>query len=255
MADSLAPLLDRIDRVVVVTLAHAAERQSVIERMFADMGLPFQFHLGRDCRHSSMEDLAESGEYDPEARRSTGRPDLTAGEIGCALSHRDVQRSVRPGERVLILEDDVRVIPQHLRNLEADIAMMPERWALAYFGHALMNLFTPMSVRLKLLTYYPLAHLLGKQSKNPATIKRLYRRSLNSRWMHAGWFNETHAYAIDFVAASYLTSLQSRIHLEADVALNHLVRYSGLTAITQKEILFEQDRAIPSEIGGRPSWH
>ena len=254
MPESLTPLLERIDRVVVLTLPEAQQRQAMVKHLLAGVGLPFEFHFGRDCRQSNLNDLIEAGDYDPLARRRAGRPDLTPGEIGCALSHRAVQSKVQPGERVLILEDDIRVIPGRLAGLARDIEMMPQQWDLAYFGHSLMNLSTPLVTRIKLLSYYPIAYMLGSAEKNPATIQRIYRRSLNERWMYAGWFNDAHAYAINSVAGDYLQSLQRSVWLEADVALNHLVRFSGLTAITQRHILFEQNRQLPSQIGARPSW-
>jgi glycosyl transferase family 25 len=253
---SLASLSKVVDKVVVITLPSATERQHRIASLFASLNLPFEFHFGTDCRPTTVGDLAASGLYDAEARLSLGRPDLTPGEIGCALSHRDVAQSVASGshERVLVLEDDVRVIPGSLERLRDDITAMPQEWSLAYFGHSPMNLSTPAIVRLKLLTYYPLAFLFGRTDKNPATIRRIYRRPLNSRWMFAGWFNDAHAYAIDRQAAEYLASLQRRIWLEADLALNRLVRFSGLTAITQRVTLFQQGDDVPSQIGARPSW-
>jgi len=42
--------------------------------------------------------------------------------------------------------------------------------------------------------------------------------------------------------------------MEADVVLNHLVRFSGLNAICLANPLKDQDLEVASTIGDRPSW-
>ena len=74
MPESLTPLLERIDRVVVLTLPEAQQRQAMVKHLLAGVGLPFEFHFGRDCRQSNLNDLIEAGDYDPLARRRAGRP-------------------------------------------------------------------------------------------------------------------------------------------------------------------------------------
>ena len=251
-----ALLLEVIDKIVVVTIPSAVERQADVSLLMQDLALPFEFHLGRDCRTASVEELVDGGDYDPVARARLGRPPLTPSEIGCALSHRDVATRVAHGtaERVLVLEDDVRLIEANTGYLGAAIASIPRHWSLAYFAYAAMNLSIPPLVRVKLATYYPLRHMLGSERHDPVTIRRIYRRPLNAHWMLAGWFNDATAYAIDREAARYISESQRPVAFEADLILNHLVRFSGLAAICLKYPLFDQRRDIPSLIGERPSW-
>lgn len=131
---------------------------------------------------------------------------------------------------------------------------MPKDWNLAYFGYSAMNLGTPIVTRLKLLSYYPLMHALGRDDLDPASIARIYRRGFGRYWKKAGWFNDAHAYAMDARAAKHVLELQSSISLEADVATGTLVRFGGLNAICMNEPSLSQCADLPSMIGARASW-
>ena len=256
MKGRLSSIRDAIDRVIVITIESATDRQKAVTRRLDDAGISFEFHFGRDARSASIDQLIAEGEYDAVTRRASGRPDLTPAEIGCAISHRDVARKIASGadQRVLILEDDLRVIEENVSGFDAAMAAIPPDWDLAYFGYSPMNLFTPWQIRLKLLSYYPIRYLLGSDRHNPRTIARIYRRPLSELWMRAGWFNDAHAYALNRDAAAAIARSQSPISVEADIALNHLVKFSRLNAICLENPIFAQDRSMPSLIGARPSW-
>lgn len=256
MTQSFQGLLEAVDKIVVVTIPSATQRQTDVTQLMAQIGLPFEFHFGRDCRDTTADELSRRGEYDPQVRSGLGRSPLTPGEIGCAISHRDVARKVAdgPDERVLVLEDDVRLDSANLAYFGNSIATMPREWNLAYFGYAAMNLTTPFGMRVKLLSWYPFMRMLGSKRHDPATIRRIYRRRLNSHWMRAGWFNNAVAYAIDRTSARYIADAQTPVAYEADLILNYLVRFSGLEAICLKYPIFDQRLDIPSLIGARPSW-
>lgn len=253
---SLRALFNLVDRVVVVTIDSATDRHAQVKQLLGSYRVPFKFYRGRDCTKATLQSLIDEGQYDPVARTSENRLPLTPAEVGCAISHRDLAAEIAsgPNERVLILEDDVRIIEKNLPGLEKAAPTCPSNWNLAYFGYQPMNLWTPLAVRIKLWSYYPLSNLLGNSRHNPETIRRLYRRPLNSHWMHAGWFNGAHAYAVDRHAAKYITKIQTPVSREADVALNHLVKFSSLSCICMKNPIVDQRWDIPSLIGARPSW-
>jgi GR25 family glycosyltransferase involved in LPS biosynthesis len=253
---SLAPLLDHVDRVVVVTLAAATDRQAAVTRLLNAHDLPFEFHYGLDGRRETAESLSAQRIYDRAGRAKLGLADLTAPEIGCAISHRDVAQKLLDGRdhRVLVIEDDVTTVANGLAHFSDTMRDMPRDWNIAYIAYYPMNLTTPLMTRLKLISYYPLAHLLGSEKHDPVSIRRMFRRKLNASWMHAGWFNGAQAYAIDRRAAEEIVQVQSPIRRESDVALSHVVRFTKLTAICAVNRLFGQNEEIPSLIGARPSW-
>lgn len=256
VAFSLVSLRRAIDKIVVITVESATDRHKQVSQLLNRIDLPFEFHFGRDCRNTTVDALAADGDYDPSARARLRSAPLTPGEVGCALSHRDAARNIADGPdgRVLILEDDVKLLEENVRHFETSVVTMPSEWNLAYFGYAAMNLSIPPIVHAKLLSWYPLMRMLGSERHDPTSIRRIYRRRLNSHWMHAGWFNNTHAYAIDRTAARYITDAQTPVSYEADLVLNYLVRFSGLDAICLKYPIFDQRLDIPSLIGDRPSW-
>ena len=247
--------MNHVDKVVVVTLTGARERQDAISALLETHKLAFEFHEGRDGRDQSIDDLAQGGIYDPRARAALHRAPLTPAEIGCAVSHRDVAQALLDSRdrRVLILEDDVHLLRENLEHFSASIRAMPRDWNLAYLAYAAMNLSTPLSIRLKLLSYYPLAHMLGSARHEPTAIRRIYRRPLNTHWMHAGWFYGTLAYAIDRTAAEQIVQAQSPVRFESDFVLCHLVRFTRLKAICARYPVFDQRPDVPSVIGPRHS--
>jgi GR25 family glycosyltransferase involved in LPS biosynthesis len=253
---SLAPLLDHVDNVVVVTLAAARERHDDVRQLLRAHSLPFEFHYGFDGRDKTVESLAAHGIYDRVGRATLGRVDLTAPEIGCAVSHREVAQKLLESrdKRVLVIEDDVTTLASGLAHFSETMREMPGGWNLAYLAYSPMNLTTPIGVRLKLVSYYPIAYFFGSERHDPYSIRRIYRRKLNSRWMRAGWFNGALAYAIDRKAAEEIVRLQSPVRFESDIALGHLVRFTKLDAICAAFPLFDQKPGIPSIIGARPSW-
>jgi len=252
----LGSIAQLVDKIVVITIASATDRQAGMTSLLKSLGIPFDFHFGRDCRATSVDELIERGDYDAMSRSRTGRPGMTAGEIGCALSHRDVAKRIASGTdaRVLVLEDDACVIEESLPHFADSVRTVPAEWNLAYFGYQAMNLSTPLDVRLKLMSYYPLRHFFGSKRHDPRTIRTIYRRPLNSHWKRAGSFNNAHAYALDQKAAAFIATSQPVIACESDVFLNHLVRYSGLEAICLAHPVFGQQPGIASTIGDRPSW-
>ena len=121
--------------------------------------------MGRDARKESVNSLIASGDYDSDARSLHDRHDLTPAEIGCAISHRQAAINFLTGNdrRILILEDDAFTLPDGLRRFIASIRYLPADWNLAYFGYAPMNLKAAFAVRLKLMTYYPVAQMFGSK--------------------------------------------------------------------------------------------
>jgi glycosyl transferase family 25 len=60
---------------------------------------------------------------------------LTRGAIGCYLSHMEIYKSVRPGEIVLVLEDDIKIKPDALKSIVWPIGY----WDILLLGHSAMR--------------------------------------------------------------------------------------------------------------------
>ncbi|MFC1688659.1 glycosyltransferase family 25 protein [Pseudomonadota bacterium] len=253
----LASVLGLVDTVIVITVEGENKRQEQVKQLLDSHEVPFHYLYGADFRKSSIDELKAEQIYDPSLKLRDQQPLLTPGEVGCAVSHRMAAEKVAAGEygSVLVLEDDVLILEQNLATLEASISSMPSDWDLLYLGYNKQNLSMPWSIRLKLLSWYPLRYWLGSKRHDPSSIRRIYRGPYDRYWYRAGCFNGAHAYAINTTAAEYLVKLQTPVRLEADVALKHLVRFSGLNSYCLRDDVFDQRRDVPSLVGDRPAWH
>jgi glycosyl transferase family 25 len=101
----------------VINLDRSADRRLYIETQARSVGLPFE-------RVAAVDGAALPANVMGSHRGATGRRLLTAGELGCWLSHRKVWELIcQRGEAWgLVLEDDVQIspdLPQILDDLDA----------------------------------------------------------------------------------------------------------------------------------------
>ena len=101
--------INRDISIFVISLPQASERRSFMKRQLENLHLQFEFFdafIGKD--------YADNPTYynEKKALKAEGRK-LTAGEIGCALSHNAVYRLIveRSLPYALILEDDAIISP------------------------------------------------------------------------------------------------------------------------------------------------
>lgn len=227
------------DRIFVVTLERATDRQARVRERLA--GLDFQFHLGVDKRALDAERLRAEG-YDENAARRVARRSraMTAGEIGCALSHRQLyQAAVERGwERVLVFEDDVRPRPD-LGALPAVLAQLPAGWELLYLGYSNFERVTAAH-RAKQAAYLALS-AAGLMKWTPEQVRRLHPAPYSPNLRRAGLHHCTHAYAFTREAARKLLAAQTPLAFVADQLLVHLVLRGELEAYVVEPKLFDQE--------------
>lgn len=258
MTRSLSSISSIIDVVFVLTVPSAVQRQEQTASLLQKWQVPFEFLYGADVRCRSVESLIADNSYDPVKKRERNRSLLTPGEIGCALTHRRAaERLVERGYRsALILEDDICVVDSNVGTFGRAIEDLPRQWDILYLGYNKNNIVVPLSVQLKLWSWYPIRYWMGSQKHNPKTIMRIFRRPFNRSWYRAGCFNGAHAYAISRRTAESIIAFQTPVCLAADVVLKHLVRFSdGDHAYCLRDEIFDQRWDIPSLIGDRPAWH
>jgi len=111
-----------IPRCWVISLPEAADRRKQIERTFGEAGVKFAFETAVDGRTVNPDSYVDAD----LVRQNIGR-DLSAGEIGCSLSHRRLYRQILnepdlPG--AFIFEDDVTVSPNINSVLSAVLEMV-----------------------------------------------------------------------------------------------------------------------------------
>lgn len=128
--------MNKLPPVWVISLRRSTERRAYITNHLSQLGIPFEIIDAVDGRELSAAQLAES--YCANGARQTIGREMTAGEIGCALSHLQLYRRMVADdiEIALILEDDAQ-IQTSLTTLLARLAEFPTDWQivlLQYYG-------------------------------------------------------------------------------------------------------------------------
>ena len=95
--------------IFVISLRRSAERRTLMEQQFAQMGIPFTFFDAIDaqqCEHPLQR------HYRPQhSLLRKGRP-LSAGEVACYASHYQLwQWCVKHQQAILVMEDDIALEP------------------------------------------------------------------------------------------------------------------------------------------------
>jgi len=132
---------------IVISLEHAHDRREVISTRLRTLGIPFEFVPGADGRQL---DLSTHPGYDGFRRRIFFGRDLTGGELGCVLAHRNAyQHMLASGyEFALVLEDDA-VLTDALPMVIDALLEICERWDLVRFlgrekNYRASRLITPL---------------------------------------------------------------------------------------------------------------
>ncbi len=227
------------DRIFVVTLARAAERQRFASAQLA--GLDFRFHLGADKRTLDLDALGRAGVYDPRPRRRpAGAGPLTPGQVGAALSHRRIyEETVRQGwRRVVVFEDDVAPRAHAIVALPAALGALPPDFDLVYLGYSNFERVTPWD-RAKRLAYLALAPL-GLVRWRPGEARRLHPRPYAANLRRAGLHFGAYAYAVSGEGARKLLEAQTPLAHAADHVLPWLVLSGALRAFVAEPRLFDE---------------
>jgi glycosyl transferase family 25 len=228
------------DRIFVVSLARATDRQARIRERLA--GLRYELHLGVDKRDLDPARLLAEGYDEAAARRASrlSRP-MSPGEIGCALSHRQLYRAaVQQGwGRVLVFEDDVAPRREELAALPAVLGQLPPSWELLYLGWTNFERVT-LRHRAKQAAY--LAMSAARLMKwTPREVLRLHPAAHSPNLRRAGLHHCTHAYAFTQAGARKLLAAQTPLAHVADQLLIHLVLRGELEAYVAEPNLFDQE--------------
>ncbi|HET7754987.1 MAG TPA: glycosyltransferase family 25 protein [Anaeromyxobacteraceae bacterium] len=234
----------RFDRILVITLDRARERQERLSRRL--LGLRYELFFGADKRDLAMEDLRRRGVYDEGRARRVHRHGKTMqlGEIACALSHRRVWEAVVANgwQRVLVLEDDALPDPAAMPQLAAALEELPPTWELLYLGYTKHEQVTP-ELRRKQWLYLQLARLrLIRWS--PTEVRNLLPRPCSPHLRRAGLHDCLHAYAVTGRAARKLIAAQTPVALAADTLVSRVVMRGDLEAFVTEPRFFDQERFL-----------
>ncbi len=238
------------DRVLVISLARATDRQARLRERLA--GLRYELFPATDKRDLDRDRLVRDGVYDESRTRRAFRHtrEMNVGEIACAISPRRVyEEAVRNRwARTVVFEDDVMPVPAALPLLPAALAQLPAGWELCYLGWA-KNEAPTMRDRAKRAAYVALAPLRLVRWR-PAEARRLLPTPFSPNLRRAGLHDYALAYAVSLEGARKLVEAQTPISLRADWLLASMVIQGRLSAFLTEPKMFDQDLKAASYIHG-----
>jgi glycosyl transferase family 25 len=236
------------DRIFVVSVPRFAGRQEKL-RVYLE-GLSFDFFWGADKLQINIDQAKKDGTYNETEAIKLQRHAIpfNTGEIACSLSHRMVyEEMIRHNwQKVLILEDDVLPLYQHMPLLETVIKELPESWELVYLGYLKHEKLTA-GLKLKQF-FYKIASRTGLMKWSPAMISNMLPRPYSVHLKKAGFHDCTHAYALTLEAAHKLAAAQTPVVYRADDLLSNSIMKGDLEAYITVPKFFDQQDFHHSDI-------
>jgi len=121
-------------KIFVVNLKSSHQRKKHMQDLFKSVGLSAIFIEAIDGRLLSDELLNQH--YDKEASLNSIGRELSASEVGCALSHIGIYKKITQDSIAtsLVLEDDT-FFGEGLLQVLAQCKLLPNDWELVFLGH------------------------------------------------------------------------------------------------------------------------
>ncbi len=228
------------DKIIIITLHRAGERQANIEKELS--GLNYDFFFGEDKHQHTLEEVKQQNIYDEKASIEFARSGnkMTLGHICCSWSHCKVYKEIVKNKwgKTLILEDDALLIKENAHFIKAILSQLPPTWELLYLGW-LQNEKVNLASKLKQLLYH-IKHSLGLLKWNHTQINNLYPKKFSKNLMRSGHHNCTHAFALTLSGAQKLADLQTPIVFNADALLAHAITTGSVQAYISLPKIFTQ---------------
>jgi len=232
------------DRIFVISLPRATDRQARIRKRLA--GLDFHFSNGVDKASLDPAALVRDGVYDESRTRAAYRHTraMTLGEIGAALAHRRIYEDMVANgwQRVVVLEDDVVPLDAALSSLPDALGELPPGWELCYLGYVKGEQVSALR-RAKLASYVALSRV-GLCRWKPHEVRRLRSAPFSPNLRHAGLHTHAHAYVVSLEGARKLLAAQRPIAFRADFLFSWLVLSGAISAYVAASKHFEQERLL-----------
>ncbi len=225
------------DKIFVITLERSANRQAHITKALE--GLDYEFFLGADKNDFSIKDLKEKNIYNEALAVKHHRysKPMNAGQIGCALSHKNIYEEIinKGYTKTLILEDDVKAVTESINIFSEIIKELPGNWELLYFDYSKNE--DPQQLK---KYWYHLQKITGGLKWDYTIINNLYPKHFSKYLSVAGFHDYTDAYAVTLSGAKKLLELQSPVSYVADNLLAVAAASKRLNAFISRPKLFQQ---------------
>lgn len=115
-------------RIFVINLPSRVDRRAFMQKQFDELGLEVEFIEAYDGRAQGM---PLKSIFDPVLAQQANGTALSAGQLGCAVSHRSVYERIENDSipRALILEDDVRLCSAVVDLIKNERLLSSKPWS------------------------------------------------------------------------------------------------------------------------------
>ena len=223
MKDTAAILNEFFDKIYVINLTRATDRQAHIRKIFKEVD--FEFFVASDKNDLDYEKALKEGLFDEYNAKSLSRSpqQLTLAHIACSWSHRRVYEDMlaKGYERVLIFEDDITVLPE-ARNLTQAIEELPADWDVFLLGHLKTKMLTQKR-KFDQFVYkaFRLLRIANWQRRSKHYIENRYTKEYSENLLKIGEFTGLHAYGVSATGARKLVDYQTPIRYTGDGLPNY----------------------------------
>lgn len=204
-------------KTFIVNLMHNTERKEYMQEALKDIPIDYEFFPAVNGREiKNIEEV-----YDEKKALKIAKRGLSAGEIGCALSHRAIYKKMIDENipQALILEDDITVLPDFFETYTS---------------------LSKINIGNKVI-------LLGTTSEK--RIKKLWKKKLTANtnmYLVLNNYAGTYGYVIGLKAAEKIYNCISKIFTTAD-DWKYYKRLLQLWLVSPSVVKAEE--FFPSEIG------
>ena len=131
------PWYVRTMKTYVVSLVRETQRRATIAERLRALDIPFEFFDAVDGATAQP----DKSVYDPDRMITWNRKPLTAGQIGCYMSHYRVWQQLATSDDnfALILEDDTIPLPS-LNTLLDSINRLPKNWEVVLLSDSIPSI-------------------------------------------------------------------------------------------------------------------
>jgi len=248
-------LNDFFDKVFIITLRDNKERHQLFKSVLN--GLDYEIHWGVVGKELDISKLDRKGIIDLQKQEELSGKFLSKGEIGCAMSHLSVYKTIlkRGYKNALVFEDDIRLSEDNIHELyhtlKSSLSELPDEWEFLYLGYADNNSGLTLPVHLRVWLAYPVLSIFNYKKFNPFKFRRRYPRKYSANLQKAGYHFRIHSYGITTAGAKKIINFQSPITRAADNAISEMCSLGLLNAFRLKNRIFYQNRELDTTIEGR----
>ncbi|RYX87559.1 hypothetical protein EON73_01145 [bacterium] len=247
------------DKVIVLTIERNKHRLNIIDKILS--GLDYDVFIGVDGKQLDLTELQQSNQVSANineiyaetnsAYLNMASPPIHINQVACAMSHVEIYKYLlnkKGCDRILILEDDVIPVEQHLKYLEDTLKSVPNDWEVLYLGYMLNDDFSFLG-NLKYHTLVTLLTSVGIKtsmlSRKQQTFPVPFSKFLRKHGAHTG----THAYGVTQSALPKLIAMQTPLQQVApDLLLIDAIVKNKITSYTTKYLFFDQNNSLHSSI-------